>query len=60
MILAGLAADGVTTVADDGHIDRGYEKIECVLQSLGADIGRERIWQVKEKIPAPISKTAVG
>lgn len=60
MILAGVAADGVTVVSDDGHIDRGYEKIEEALQSLGAEIGREHIWQAKEKIPAPIGRTAVG
>ena len=40
LILAGLAARGATEVLRVYHIDRGYEKIEKKLQSLGADIAR--------------------
>ncbi|HPD02198.1 MAG TPA: UDP-N-acetylglucosamine 1-carboxyvinyltransferase, partial [Eubacteriales bacterium] len=40
LVLAGLAAEGVTTVLEPHHIDRGYEKLEAVLASLGADIKR--------------------
>lgn len=40
LVLAGLAADGETVVDKIFHIDRGYEKIENVLHSLGADIKR--------------------
>lgn len=40
MVIAGLAADGVTEVMNIEHIDRGYEAIEVKLQALGADIKR--------------------
>ena len=38
LVLAGLAAQGVTVVHDIGYIQRGYEHFEKKLQSLGADI----------------------
>ncbi|MGN0982108.1 MAG: UDP-N-acetylglucosamine 1-carboxyvinyltransferase [Candidatus Limivicinus sp.] len=38
MLVAGLAALGETTVFDDGHITRGYERFDVRLRSLGADI----------------------
>lgn len=40
LILAGLAADGITEVGDIHHVDRGYVDIEKKLKSLGADIER--------------------
>lgn len=40
LILAGLAADGETEVSRVYHLDRGYEKIEEKLSSLGAKIKR--------------------
>ncbi len=40
MVLAGLRAEGVTTVRELRHIDRGYESIEKCFESLGADIRR--------------------
>ena len=40
MILAGLVAEGQTTVGNLHHIDRGYEDIVGKLQGLGADIQR--------------------
>ena len=41
LILAGLAADGVTRVEDpQGHIDRGYERFEHALTELGARVRR--------------------
>jgi len=40
LVLAGLAAEGTTEVLRIYHIDRGYEKIEIKLQTLGADIQR--------------------
>ncbi len=40
LIVAGLAAEGVTTVRCSGHIDRGYDRIEDTLSSLGAKIHR--------------------
>ena len=41
LVLAGLAAEGTTTVNRVYHIDRGYEKIEERLHPLGAKIIRE-------------------
>ena len=40
LILAGLAAEGVTEVARVYHLDRGYTRIEEKLSALGADIRR--------------------
>lgn len=40
LILAGLAADGVTTLSRVYHLDRGYETIERKLLGLGASIER--------------------
>lgn len=40
LVLAGLVADGVTTVDRVYHIDRGYEVIEEKLSQLGARIKR--------------------
>ncbi len=42
LILAGLAAKGITEVDRLYHIDRGYERIEEKLSALGARIKRER------------------
>ena len=39
-ILAGLAADGFTTVSDIVYIQRGYENFEKKLQGLGATIDK--------------------
>ena len=41
LVLAALAAQGTTTINRVYHIDRGYEKIEEKLNSLGAKITRE-------------------
>lgn len=40
LVLAGLAAEGTTTVEQIHHIDRGYDRLELQLQQLGADISR--------------------
>ncbi len=40
LVLAGLAAEGVTEVLRVYHLDRGYRRIEEKLNSLGADIQR--------------------
>ena len=40
LVLAGLVADGDTTIDRIYHIDRGYERIEEKLKMLGADIER--------------------
>ena len=38
LVLAGLAAQGITVVHDIGYIQRGYEHFEDKLRALGADI----------------------
>lgn len=40
LVLAGLCAKGYTTVYDVWHIDRGYNRLDLILSSLGADIRR--------------------
>lgn len=42
LIVAGLAAEGVTEVQRVYHLDRGYERIEEKLRALGADIERHK------------------
>jgi len=44
LMIAGLAAEGVTTIEDIFHIERGYSDMEGKLRALGADI---------EKRPSP-------
>ncbi len=38
LVVAGLAAEGVTTVSGLRHIRRGYEDLDGTLRGLGADI----------------------
>jgi UDP-N-acetylglucosamine 1-carboxyvinyltransferase len=40
LVLAGLVAEGVTTVADAHHVDRGYQDFVESLSALGAQIRR--------------------
>ena len=40
LILAALAADGVTTIRGAHHVHRGYEKIDAKFLELGARIER--------------------
>lgn len=40
LIIAGLAAEGETSVSRIYHLDRGYERLEEKLQAVGADIQR--------------------
>ena len=42
LIVAGLAAKGITEIRRLYHIDRGYERLEDRLTSLGAKIWREK------------------
>lgn len=41
MVIAALAAEGESTIGEIHHIDRGYEKIEDALTSVGAMVTRE-------------------
>jgi UDP-N-acetylglucosamine 1-carboxyvinyltransferase len=40
LVIAGLAADGITTVDDIKYIERGYEDFHLKLQGLGAQIDK--------------------
>ena len=42
LLLAGLAADGETTVVDTHHVERGYADLPGRLRALGADVTRDR------------------
>ena len=46
LVIAGLAAEGITIVDDIVYIQRGYENFEDKLRSLGAEI--ERVSNEKE------------
>jgi UDP-N-acetylglucosamine 1-carboxyvinyltransferase len=54
LVLAGMAASGTTIVRQIHHLDRGYERLDDKLRSLGARI--ERIpagrWQIMRALPA--------
>ena len=40
LIIAGLVAEGETSISGVGYIDRGYERVENVLSKVGANIRR--------------------
>jgi UDP-N-acetylglucosamine 1-carboxyvinyltransferase len=42
LVLAGLVAEGETTVRRVYHMDRGYERMEVKLAKLGARISRQK------------------
>ena len=42
LVLAGLVADGETTVARVYHLDRGFDRLEEKLSGVGATIAREK------------------
>lgn len=50
LILAGLAADGITRVNELYHLDRGYVDFHLKLAALGADIERVTTEQVEEQV----------
>ena len=43
LVIAGLAAKGVTEIEDIYHIERGYENFEEKLRGLGADITKKSV-----------------
>lgn len=43
LVIAGLAAEGITEISRVYHIDRGYEKIEKKLRKLGARVKRVKV-----------------
>lgn len=51
LIIAGLAASGVTEIYDIHHIERGYDCMEGKLRALGADIEKVSVPdEIEEKI----------
>jgi UDP-N-acetylglucosamine 1-carboxyvinyltransferase len=46
LVIAGLAAEGITYVSDDHYIERGYSNLEEKLQSLGARINIAELCKV--------------
>ena len=43
LVIAGLAAEGITEIDDIFHIERGYENLDEKLRQLGAKIIRKSI-----------------
>ena len=52
LVIAGLAAKGVTEIEDIYHIERGYENFEEKLRGIGADI-------IKKTVPGAAARKAV-
>ena len=52
MVIAALAADGVTTIEDAHYIERGYEDIIGKLSALGASIRRIEEVEINSEIAA--------
>ena len=42
LVLAGLAAEGITTIEGAEHVDRGYEGFDKKLRMLGANIEKTK------------------
>ena len=40
LVIAGLTADGFTTIEDIRYIERGYEEFDAKLRELGAQIDK--------------------
>ena len=51
LVLAGLAAEGITQITNVGYIDRGYQNLDGRLRQLGAVISRVE----EEEPPCPTS-----
>ena len=49
LMIAGLAASGITTIEDIFHIERGYADMEGKLRALGACIKKEPITPVPKQ-----------
>jgi len=52
LLLSGLAASGETWIQRIYHLDRGYDKIDKKLQSLGADISRMSVDEMPKALQA--------
>lgn len=56
LVLAALAADGPSVVRRVYHLDRGYERFEARLSSLGADV--RRVEDVPGNVPPELLEVA--
>ena len=56
LVIAGIAADGTTSISDLHHLDRGYEKLVEKFASLGATIKRVSAPDIVES-PQAVSVT---
>ncbi|MDD6024404.1 MAG: UDP-N-acetylglucosamine 1-carboxyvinyltransferase, partial [Oscillospiraceae bacterium] len=52
MVIAGLAAEGTTTISDIKYVERGYENITEKLQALGADFHKVEHPGPSYKVPS--------
>lgn len=55
LVLAGLAAEGKTTIQGLHHLDRGYDRLDMKLQQLGAKILRVSETPTDAELPAKAS-----
>lgn len=55
LVLAGLAAEGKTTIQGLHHLDRGYDRLDMKLQQLGAKILRVSETPTDGELPAKAS-----
>ena len=51
LVIAGLAAEGETTIGDIHYIERGYEGIETKLRGLGAEI--VKVNEIEQRVEEP-------
>jgi UDP-N-acetylglucosamine 1-carboxyvinyltransferase len=58
LVLAGLAAQGMTTIQGLHHLDRGYEKLEQKLRQAGAKLQRVQDDSAPESAVAPVAPVA--
>ncbi|MGH7135418.1 MAG: UDP-N-acetylglucosamine 1-carboxyvinyltransferase, partial [Pirellulales bacterium] len=60
LVLAALAAEGETMIRGAHHLDRGYERLDEKLASLGADIARCRVGQASLRARAHRGRSGDG
>ncbi len=60
LVLAGLAAEGLTTIRGLQHLDRGYEQIEVKLAKLGARLQRLDCVGDGGNVPVPVNPVQSG
>lgn len=59
LVVAALAAEGITTIQGLHHLDRGYENIEYKLRQLGANLERIPSPPEEETETSPVSSAEV-